>query len=171
MASILKVNTIQDATNSNSAMTIDTSGRIAYPAQPRFLCHLASNSTITNTGHDDDWSVSVASWNVRFNVGNMFSNGTITFPTDGVYHIHFQVYANPTNSANYIGCSMNGNAVNETYNANAIWHFQVNGNDTGLTHSPLFNATAGKTLQIGSYVADNSTWRYDGTFLWGYKLG
>ena len=27
MASILKVNTIQDATNSNTAMTIDSSGR------------------------------------------------------------------------------------------------------------------------------------------------
>ena len=158
-------------TDGTTAQTVDSSGRISYPAQPRFLCQLASNSTITSTGHDDDWSVSVASWTVRFDVGNMFSSGTVTFPTDGVYHMHFQVYANPTNSATYIGCSMNGNAVSETYGTNDLWHFSVNGNDTGLTHSALFNATAGKTLQIGSYVADNSTWRYDGTFLWGYKLG
>tara|TARA_A100001515_G_scaffold99857_1_gene80726 strand:+ start:115 stop:627 length:513 start_codon:yes stop_codon:yes gene_type:complete len=170
MASELHVDAIKHS-GGTSAMTIDSSGRISHPAQPRFLCQLASHSTITNTGHDSDWSVSVASWTVRFNVGSMFSGGTVTFPTDGVYHIHFQVYANPTNSADYIGCSMNGNAVNETYGTNDLWHFQVRGNDAGLTHSALFNATSGKTLQIGSYGADNMTWRTDGTFLWGYKLG
>ena len=158
-------------TDGTTAQTIDSSGRIAHPAQPRFLCQLASNSTITNTGHDSDWSVSVASWTVRFDVGSMFSGGTVTFPTDGVYHIHFQVYANPTNSADYMGCSMNGNAVTETYGTSNLYHFHPRGNDGGLTHSPLFNATAGKTLQIGSFVADNATWRTDGTFLWGYKLG
>ena len=113
----------------------------------------------------------MASWTVRFDVGSMFSGGTVTFPTDGVYHIHFQVYANPTNSADYMGCSMNGNAVTETYGTSNLYHFHPRGNDGGLTHSPLFNATAGKTLQIGSFVADNATWRTDGTFLWGYKLG
>ena len=34
MASILKVNTIQDATNSNTALSIDSSGRILYPSIP-----------------------------------------------------------------------------------------------------------------------------------------
>ena len=157
-------------TNGTTAQTIDTSGRIAYPAQPRFLCHLASNATISG-GHDADFSVNNASWTVVFNIGSMFSGGTVTFPTDGVYHIHFQVYANPTNSADYMGCSMNGNAVTETYGTSNLYHFHPRGNDGGLTHSPLFNATAGKSLQFGSYHAAGATYRTDGTFIWGYKLG
>ena len=36
MASILKVNTIQDATNSNTAMTIDSSGRVLTAVRPAF---------------------------------------------------------------------------------------------------------------------------------------
>ena len=37
MASILKVNTIQDATNSTTAMTIDSSGRVLKPTTPHFM--------------------------------------------------------------------------------------------------------------------------------------
>jgi len=172
MASILKVNTIQDATNSTTAQTIDTSGRIAYPAQPRFLCRLASNSTISS-GYDADFSVNNASWNVVFNIGNMFSSGTVTFPTDGVYHIHFQMYANPTSSGGgeYIGGSMNGSAVTETYGTNDLYVFRARNNDSGYSHSALFNATAGKSLQFGTYHAAGATYRGNHTFIWGYKLG
>ena len=48
MASILKVNTIQDATNSNTAMTIDTSGRILTPARPSFQYDITNYSGGTN---------------------------------------------------------------------------------------------------------------------------
>ena len=34
MASILKVNTIQDATNSTTAISVDTAGRVTQPALP-----------------------------------------------------------------------------------------------------------------------------------------
>jgi len=34
MASILKVNTIQDATNSNTAISVDSSGRVTTPTRP-----------------------------------------------------------------------------------------------------------------------------------------
>ena len=37
MASILKVNTIQDATNSTTAMSIDSTGRITTPQDQVFL--------------------------------------------------------------------------------------------------------------------------------------
>ena len=42
MASTLKVNEIQH-TGGTNAMTVDSSGRLAYPAQPRFMVKLASN--------------------------------------------------------------------------------------------------------------------------------
>jgi len=51
MASILKVNTIQDATNSNTAMTIDSSGRILKPTTPHFHVtktdgHIGASTTV-----------------------------------------------------------------------------------------------------------------------------
>ena len=48
MASILKVNTIQDATNSTTAMTIDSSGRILTPARPSFQYDIQNYSGGTN---------------------------------------------------------------------------------------------------------------------------
>ena len=159
-------------TNNTTAQTIDTSGRIAYPAQPRFLCYLASNSTISG-GHDHDFSVNNASWTVVFNIGSMFSGGTVTFPIDGCYHIHFQTYANPTTSGggDYVGGSINGTAVTETYGTEFIYAFRQRNNDSGYVISTLFNATAGKSLQFGSYHAAGATYRGAGTFIWGYKLG
>ena len=49
MASILKVNTIQDATNSNTAMSVDTAGRVTTPARPHAL--VVFNATATG-GYD-----------------------------------------------------------------------------------------------------------------------
>ena len=48
MASILKVNTIQDATNSNTAMSIDSSGRVLTPARPSFQYDITPYSGGTN---------------------------------------------------------------------------------------------------------------------------
>ena len=47
MASILKVNTIQDATNSNTAMTIDSSGRILTPTRPHALVNFGGGASDT----------------------------------------------------------------------------------------------------------------------------
>ena len=45
MASILKVNTIQDATNSTTAMTVDTAGRVLQPTKPMWFAYFASGTT------------------------------------------------------------------------------------------------------------------------------
>ena len=48
MASILKVNTIQDATNSKTALSIDSSGRVLTPARPSFQYDITNYSGGTN---------------------------------------------------------------------------------------------------------------------------
>ena len=45
MASILKVNTIQDATNSNTAVSVDSSGRVTLPQVPAFMARRTSNQS------------------------------------------------------------------------------------------------------------------------------
>ena len=84
MASILKVNTIQDATNSNTAMSIDSSGRIQLPQ----LVHFHGNRvglTAGGIGANIDYNVIRDTHN-----GWNSSNKQYTIPITGVYHFGFQ---------------------------------------------------------------------------------
>ena len=79
MASILKVNTIQDATNSTTAMTVDTAGRVLTPARPAFNVWYSGSNLV---------SVATIVWNnVEINVGSHYdsSNGRFTAPVTGIY--------------------------------------------------------------------------------------
>ena len=168
--STLKVGTIQDHANSNTAISIDSSGRLDYPAQPRFLAVLSSNTTVPQS-HDIDWSTTAASWTEKFDVGGCFSNGLFTAPAAGVYHITYQMYCNPS-GGNYMGAGMSGTAITDNYGVTNVWNFQAGGNDTGFSHSVLVDCSAaGKTITFGTYAAASSTARPDGTYIFGYKIG
>ena len=167
MTSTIKVQNIKH-TNDTTAQTIDSSGRITLPAQPRFMVKLTSNAGIAN-GNDNDWSTTTASWTEKFDVGGCFSGGLFTSPVAGVYHITFQLYANPSAGA-YIGASMNGTAIDDNFGVNDVWHFQAGGNDTGFSHNVLVDVAAGKTIRFGTYGNGTSTARHDGTFIFGYKV-
>ena len=117
--STLKVGTIQDHANSNTAISIDSTGRLAYPAQPRFMYNAKNNNATIPDGNDTAWSVDDATWDERFDVGGCFANGIFTAPVAGVYHIHFQVYANPS-AGSYIGASMTGTAITESFGINTL---------------------------------------------------
>ena len=100
MASILKVNTIQDATNSNTAMTIDSSGRVTLPQLIAFMGKKTDTSSVSSS----------SSTNVTFNLTKLahasWDGTTFTAPIAGVYRIlingHKQTLnANPLELAIY----------------------------------------------------------------------
>jgi len=92
MASILKVNTIQDATNSTTAISVDTAGRVTTPARPFFEVRKSGNQTgitATNTSN-----ATIITFNVvGSNVGSHFdtSTGRFTAPVTGVYQFNFSI--------------------------------------------------------------------------------
>ena len=77
MASILKVNTIQDATNSTTAMTIDSTGRILTPARPAFMARRTSLQSAGVIIFDT----------AMINIGSHYntSTGVFTAPVAGLY--------------------------------------------------------------------------------------
>ena len=96
MASILKVNTIQDATNSNTAMTIDTSGRIFTGSnRPHVFCRgfgsvTTDTATINGQTMDTSWGIHFNADEVTENQGNHYDNSTGFFrvPVTGLYQLH-----------------------------------------------------------------------------------
>ena len=108
MASILKVNTIQDATNSNTALSIDSSGRIAQPQKPSVTINI-SNSGYVNVSNNDPIPFN----SVQFSQGggnSAFNTSTYKFtcPLSGIYLCTF--FGLAESSENNIDVSLyNGN--------------------------------------------------------------
>ena len=89
MASILKVGEIQDPTNSNSALTIDTSGRVKTPARPFIQLLRNANATYAN-------NATITDWRVNDSRGITISSGVMTVPVAGLYQIGIHVITSST---------------------------------------------------------------------------
>ena len=88
MTSILKVSEIQDPTNSNTALTIDSSGRVDMPSTVmydtyRLTADHTSNGIITAWEKPDN--------TICTTVGDSMSvsSGIFTFPRTGVYRVAY----------------------------------------------------------------------------------
>ena len=117
MTSVLKVTEIQDPTNSNSALTIDSSGRVLQPALPRFSARDGATQTATGPAVMQFTATDV-------NVGNCFSTSTYRFtaPIAGDYYLF---YTAMSNGANYLRTQFrkNGNTFigTEMFNENETY--------------------------------------------------
>ena len=92
----LNVPTIKDSSGTNTAMTIDSTGRILTPARPAFFVAQDSSSTSAFTG--------VINFNtVHTNVGSHFdiSNDRFVVPIAGIYNFNFSA----------LGCNSGGGQV------------------------------------------------------------
>ena len=90
MASILKVNTIQDATNSNTAISVDSSGRVNISNVPRISAYHSTNGNLNTTTGESFFQTSVT---IRHQTGITYSNdtnGRFTVPIAGTYYVHFK---------------------------------------------------------------------------------
>ena len=95
MTSILKVSDIQDPTNSNTALTIDSSGRVTTPARPFMqLFRNANASYAANT--------TITDWRVNDSRGITISGGVMTVPTAGLYQIGISCIANGSTAGIYL---------------------------------------------------------------------
>jgi len=149
MASIIKVNTIQDATNSNTAMTIDSTGRILTPARPSFAAHLSAD---VNYGTADAYQKLTFN-STHHNVGGHYSTSTgkFTAPLTGIYYLAATVYMYSTPVAEF-----------KFYiNGSSLYRFATNSkgdgsvNPNGGTGSVIAQLTANDYVEV--YVLASTT--------------
>ena len=175
-ATELDLATIKDSSGTNTAMTIDSTGRILTPARPAFFVAQDSSSTSAFTG-------AINFNTVHTNVGSHFdiSNDRFVVPIAGIYHFDFSA----------LGCNSGGGQVAAQ---SAVKVQLERSTDTGssytvFTHSyAYFNSTtsypnmacsgtialtAGDYIRVNvanGYVYQDATGTYDTRFS-GFLVG
>ena len=145
----LNVGTIKEATGTNTAMTIDSTGRILTPARPAFSgIHINSSG---NTGLTGTVIMNTAS----FNIGNHYdtSTGIFTVPVTGIYRYSFSGFF--SNSSGGLEATNNQSTVALQTNASGSFvdYQGMTGNINATAYfsaafSGLISATAGNQLKL-----------------------
>ena len=130
--STLKVGTIQDPTNSNTAISIDSSGRVTHPAKPAVFWQGGNDGNVavangenffaTNEGQAAAKTDGTYSSFIQGGMTYTSTTGRFTVPCDGIYNISCTVYANEDGAT----FRMNGH---------------INGTTTFMTHNSLDNTS------------------------------
>ena len=160
--STLKVGTIQDPTNSNTAMTIDSGGRVLQPARPAFSVR---NARSTSFRGDNLFGGSDTT--VIFDIGSDFAtsgtnDGGFVAPVAGVYS--FSVMCFTSNSAQnnasggyYLQFSKNGSQV-----GHKIYGYAQSQDYNRMDNTQLLQLAAGDVIKVdvpgsGLYVWGGSS--------------
>jgi len=128
----LSVPTIKDSSGTNTAMTIDSTGRIFTPARPVFHVSQDSSSTSAYTG-------AINFNTVHTNVGSHFdiSNDRFVVPIAGIYHFDFSA----------LGCNSGGGQLAA---ASAVKVQLERSTDTGSNYT-VFNFSYAYVASSTSY--------------------
>ena len=173
MTSILKVSEIQDPTNGNSALTIDSSGRILQPSKPAFSVY--QSTTLSSQDYTSDTKVPFDTKD--FDIGNnvtLNSSAVFTAPINGIYHFSCSVMLNSLEISNFMSLNLfiDDAPVNS---ANDLSYRYLEDNQGGNYQtgksSGLIQLTANQT--VTPYVRaidDTSVSLRDGARFFGYLV-
>ena len=168
-----QIGTIKDAGGNNTAMTIDSTGRVLMPQVPMFQVHASGNSYVSA-------NQTIAFDTEEIDVGNNFntSNYTFTAPVNGYYHMHAHVYVDVDSGTDAnVHYKLNGSDYNGINIGAAIYSYAYN-NAGGAAHEPLdlpliMKLAAGDEVKVDVITAGTAAY-YAGsreTWWFGYLIG
>ena len=144
--STLKVGTIQDHANSNTAISIDSSGRVALPNRPYAFVDFGGNAYASKTG-----GATLVFDNAIHNDGSHYNTGTgiFTCPVAGLYTVQCCLLSQNTADAYELYLNQDGTTVARTLTIGRAVSF-----------SYAIKCTASQTLAIALSTTLNI---YEGT--------
>ena len=167
MASILKVNTIQDATNSNTAISVNSSGIVTKPIVPCF--HLTTPTGTVATDNKPTWS------SVVLNEQSLWStsNGRLEAPVDGLYYTccSLGIFAGSTTTARDVQFSFYKNG--SVYGAgvsNQLASLSAGNDHSTATNTGIIRLVQNDYVEIKHNYVDGSV-SYGGSNWVAYLIG
>ena len=184
-ATNLEVANIKDSTGTNTAMTVDSSGRLTTPTRPAFKVQRRQNagsqtglyySDIFKTGQTNGQII------VDYNIGNHFANGRFTCPVAGLYQFTVVGLISETNGAvaggnyTFIGYFTKNGETDSDIIRPQIYYYHQSGNPGGYpilnytqTYQLSANDVIGFRVQTGGLYANNGN-NYNAQFM-GHLIG
>lgn len=162
----LLVDTIKDGAGTNTAMTIDSTGRILTPQRPLFKAGLNTTRNAASVGTHEAivWS------NEIFDVGNNWDNTEFTAPIAGMYYFYFTILT-PNNAL-----QMNYQIRQDSGSGMSPQLYARNAQGTSSQHETVSASTV-LNLSVGhkvDFAFDRAIYG-DGSTYWsscgGYLLG
>ena len=164
-------------TNGTSAMTVDTSGRVAMPKVPAFAVRgygsIQNNATINGltlaTGQDMIYNYT----QIDINRDNAFNNSTgiYTVPVAGIYQV--QAGFGYKSSSNYMAIRIYATTSDpNNYGYIGTWANNDN-NHTGRQLATIVEATVGQQFGLAMSVQYSNPSTADKSYLWfsAYLVG
>ena len=171
MASILKVNTIQDATNSNTAISVDSSGRVTRSVIPSWRVGLTDHQTVSTADLTDVSFTNTSTNNCFLNGGCTISSGVITVPVAGLYQINCCIRLDQV-SANYIELYIRFNGVSSVFTGGYHIEGDPNSNYHSISTNETFLMSANDDVRCSIYAGGDSSWRVNqASNFGGYLVG
>ena len=173
--STLKVGTIQDHANSNTAISIDSSGRTTFPAKPVFRVSYGTGGAWISAGGNN--VNKILEFNTAsVNVGGHWSTSThdFTVPIAGAYFFAAQVYFNSNNDNRELRIQRTFAGGGTDY-VHTIINAMEAGRDQTVTVSDIYTLAVGDKIDFYFRVAQSSAQdvysRDDYTWGMGYLIG
>tara|TARA_R100000406_G_scaffold40151_1_gene26772 strand:+ start:502 stop:1041 length:540 start_codon:yes stop_codon:yes gene_type:complete len=168
MSSILKVSEIQDPTNGNTALEVDTSGNVTYDG------HFISLTKNGNQSISDSTLTQVTTWTVEGSSGLSWdsTDNEIDVAVAGAYFVNFQcqVYSNSNNLRQlYLHIFKNGSKYSGSYNLIGQTASDLDFRHYTANVSNIIPLAANDTLEFHVYVTGSSPFVFDGDSSGGEK--
>ena len=158
--STLKVGTIQDHANSNTAITIDSSGRVSLPSVPAFRVGFVSSQSITSTGNNTlawDKGISSESESCYTQGGFSWSSGIVTVPLAGIYHFSITLRIDGVGSGYLVAKILKNDSESGTDDMYII-DSNPSSAYTNLTGSNVYKCSANDNIRIKIAASADSSY-------------
>ena len=172
--STLKVGTIQDHANSNTAISISNTGQVTMPNSSGFVPEFVAWSVQKNGNMTIGNAVQTqVTWQTEnFDTHNAFASNAFTVPSGqgGYYNVGFFINWKDSWSAQIIHYIRVNSSVKATFME------QKTGNEMGEGGSQILQVNAGDVIDIAVYQPSGGNKEIYGqdntsTRFWGYRVG